>query len=727
MPDVKIQFSAETQKARANLNALDSLFERVVKRVDAASTGIFKLATNTERASGKAVAALSKWDAAARRAAESSSKVGTGLKLTNKGGSGGAFAGAISGGGGGGAFGQIGALAGKLGPLGIAGAGAFAAGAALGVLEGAGKVIANYKEQDEALKLLKGTVTDVGGSYAQTSKDVASLGETLSLGTAEAYKAETAALSLAAALGKSADTAKYAVADAADALAGMGKSASEIPSLLGKVKSGGDIFEDIGRTDIGGKKVNSNDQLYKAYAESVLNVRRELTELEKVEARRFALTSAATENAGAYEKSLKTVSTQASLLGQKIEDGFAAFLDAADHSTLLTGALEGLNVAFDMLANTGISALGGGLADALILANPLLLVLTQIADLKDQIAGVTPADRAAQAAAKKQNEIDQAVEREKRRHARELDIKNRMDRLVTSDIAWNVGLADRQGRYAQRDPFVSAPRGARLIGGADQSRESMLEALADDPTTDPAIRAAIAARKSKLDAGKYGLAAAARSNISGAQGIYGNILSTKMELARLGLAPEKPGQDGRYGSQEVTDERGISTRFAKGRYGQVTDQILFRGEAAETISADKQFDEIIKSSEELSGYFDKVIANAPTDVRGQLASEAELARLSGLKAQLGNLDASKLDAGRLAQLKTVMEDYQKAQTEQLVRQLELQIQMAKDLERLRRKLVDEDTDIAAVTRITLEDRTTATVKVVQPTVINNGNGLSNIY
>lgn len=723
MPDVNIKFGAETKKALSDMKAVDAMFERVQKRVDAASKGIIGFAAKTEAASGKAVAALQKWDAAARRAAESSSKTGSGLSLTNRGGSGGRFSDVLGGGGGkGGGLGAIGGLATKLGtPFGLATAGAFAAGGAFGVLEGAGRIIENYNQQEEAAKLLKGAVTDLGGSYSQTAKDVEVLGSTLALGTAESYKAETAALSLAAALGKTAETAKASAIDAAHALAGMGKDAKEIPGLLGKIESGGDIFGDIGRTNIGGTDVRSNDALYKAYAENILNVRRELTELEKVEARRFALTAAASESSGQYEKSLKTVSKQADLLGQKMEDMFAGFVEGFDKSTMLTGALEGLNDALGLLGKEGFVALGGGIANAIVMATPLLTVLKSIRDLSDEFAGVTPADRAAQDEAKKQNEIDRARYLEKQRHQQALDLKNRLNGLVTSDLAYGVNIGDRQGKYDKRDPFLSA-RPSRLIGGANQSREGMLELLADDPSVDPQIRAAAAARKSKLDAAKYGLASSVRSNISGAQGIYGNILSTRLEMERLKLAPAVEGQVGRYGAQDITDERGLTTRFARGRYGQRTDQILHQGAAAETLTADKQFDEVMKADAELRAHLDKLVAGAPSDLTGQLSSEANLARLAGLKGQLGGLDASKLDAGRLEQLKGVLEEYQKTQAEQLVKQLELQIQMAKDLERLRIKLVNEDPELAPITRLIIEDKTAAAVKVVQPVIRETADG-----
>lgn len=277
-------------------------------------------------------------------------------------------------GGGGGRGGQF--LSGAAGAL--PGGGALSGGAAgVGAAVGAFAVGAAYTGYNEARaqaaaeSYLQNAVKQTGQAYATQAAEVAKLRRELGLTTAQATELQAASLRFTATIGKPGDAGRLARA-LANSLAASGRSTSEIPDRLRQLQTGQDeLFDVLGPVKIGKTSAGSPEAIYKAYAREILNVNRELSDLEKTQARYYAVLQAGEAAQGAAAERMQTSAGQIDKLTNAFKDltgSIVTAIGATEGFKTVTGAAGNIAEWAGRGANSrivagafGISGVGEGL------------------------------------------------------------------------------------------------------------------------------------------------------------------------------------------------------------------------------------------------------------------------------------------------------------------------------------------------------------------------------
>ena len=229
---------------------------------------------------------------------------------------------------------------------------ASAAGIGAAVSSFASTAYQDYRSQAQAESFLASAVKQTAQSYAAQASEVAKLRKELGLTQAQALQLQAQSLRFTGTIGRPQDAGRLSRA-LANALAASGRSPDEIPNRLQQLSTGQDeLFDVLGPVKIGKSFASSPEGIYRAYAKEILNVKRELTDLEKTQARYFAVLQAGESNMGAVEKRLSTTAGQVELLTGRVRDLGAAWVKAWAESRGGKQAVKG--------ANAAIGALGGG-------------------------------------------------------------------------------------------------------------------------------------------------------------------------------------------------------------------------------------------------------------------------------------------------------------------------------------------------------------------------------
>lgn len=231
-----------------------------------------------------------------------------------------------------------------------AGAGAAGVGIAAGAvaLSYASTAYSEYRSQAQAETYLANAARQTGQAYAAQADEVAKLRRELGLTTAQALELRAATLRFTGIIGKPGEANKLATS-LANALAASGGSTSEIPDRLRQLSTGQDeLFDVLGPVKIGGIYAGSPETIYKAYAREILNVNRELTDLEKTQARYYAVLQAGAAAEGAAAERMKTSAGRIEVLTNRWSDLAGAIGRAVLESPPAMGLLAG----GELLANS---------------------------------------------------------------------------------------------------------------------------------------------------------------------------------------------------------------------------------------------------------------------------------------------------------------------------------------------------------------------------------------
>lgn len=232
----------------------------------------------------------------------------------------------------------------------LPGGGALSGGAAgVGAAVGAFAVGAAYtgyneaRAQASAESYLANAVKQTGQSYAYQAGEVAKLRRELGLTTAQATELQAASLRFTSTIGKPGDAGKLARA-LANSLAASGRSTSEIPDRLRQLQTGQDeLFDVLGPVKIGKTTAGSPEAIYKAYAREILNVNRELSDLEKTQARYYAVLQAGEAAQGAAADRMSTSAGQIDKLTNAFKDltgNIMTAVAATEEFKIITGGLN---------------------------------------------------------------------------------------------------------------------------------------------------------------------------------------------------------------------------------------------------------------------------------------------------------------------------------------------------------------------------------------------------
>lgn len=243
---------------------------------------------------------------------------------------------------------QFGAATGRgytSGPGGLSAEGRLLVGGAVGAI-GAAASYAAYtgyseaREQAAAESYLQNAVRQTGQAYAVQAAEVAKLRRELGLTTAQATELQAASLRFTGTIGRPGDAGKLARA-LANSLAASGRSTSEIPDRLRQLQTGQDeLFDVLGPVKIGKQFAGSPSAIYKAYAEEILHVKRELSDLEKTQARYYAVLQAGAAAEGAAAERMKSNIGQIDVLKNSLSDLTGQLATSAINSDAFTSSLD---------------------------------------------------------------------------------------------------------------------------------------------------------------------------------------------------------------------------------------------------------------------------------------------------------------------------------------------------------------------------------------------------
>lgn len=225
----------------------------------------------------------------------------------------------------------------------LTGAGAAGVGIAAGAaaLSYASTAYSEYRSQAQAETYLANAARQTGQAYAAQADEVAKLRRELGLTTAQALELRAATLKFTGIIGKPGEANKLATS-LANALAASGRSTSEIPDRLRQLSTGQDeLFDVLGPVKIGSTFAGSPETIYKAYAREILNVNRELTDLEKTQARYYAVLQAGAAAEGAAAERMATSAGRIEVLTNRWSDLAGAIGRAVLESRTAKGILAG--------------------------------------------------------------------------------------------------------------------------------------------------------------------------------------------------------------------------------------------------------------------------------------------------------------------------------------------------------------------------------------------------
>lgn len=340
--EVSIKVSTDSRKAAQDFDHLRSSIKLLDAEARRLGTGFTAGASQAETALGRLQTRMARLRTEIHQTQAASRNLGGGS------GRGAAFASGF-----GGALPGGGALGGGAAGIGAA-AGAFVVGAAY----------TGYNEaraQAQAESFLANAAKQTGQAYAAQASEVAKLRRELGLTTAQATELHAASLRFTGTIGRPQDAGRLSRA-LANSLAASGRSSSEIPDRLRQLQTGQDeLFDVIGPVKIGGTFAGSPEAIYKAYAREILNVKRELTDLEKTQARYYAVLQAGEASVGAAAERMS------SSVGQ-IDKLTNAFKDLTGSIITAIGASEGFKTVAGAAGSVADAAGGSGATRQRILA-----------------------------------------------------------------------------------------------------------------------------------------------------------------------------------------------------------------------------------------------------------------------------------------------------------------------------------------------------------------------
>jgi hypothetical protein len=234
---------------------------------------------------------------------------------------------------------------GGLGGLGGYIAGGIAAGVtnyALGALSsGVSTGFNQLLEESRSAGLLGFTAGRTGYSAAGQFASADALRSQFGLTRAQSFALQAQTLRFTNTIGQGQNAGRLGGA-LANALAASGRSTSEIPIRLQQLQTGQDeLFDVLGPVKIGSTYAGSPEQIYKAYAREILGVKRELTDLEKQQARYYAVLQAGDAAHGAAEARLKSLAGSYELLSNRVTDLLSKLAGGTFDTPTGRGALGG--------------------------------------------------------------------------------------------------------------------------------------------------------------------------------------------------------------------------------------------------------------------------------------------------------------------------------------------------------------------------------------------------
>lgn len=312
--EVSIKIGTDARKAASDFDALRNSIKLLDNEARRLGTGFTAGASQAESAMGRLQTRIARLRTEIQQTQAASRNLGGG-------GRGASFlsgaAGALPGGG---------ALSG-----GAAGVGAAFGAAAVGF------AYTGYQEardQAQAQSYLANSAKQTGQAFALQADEAAKLRRELGLTTAQATQLQAASLRFTSIIGKPQEAGRLARA-LANSLAASGRSTDEIPERLRQLATGQDeLFDVLGPVKIGKTFAGSPEAIYKAYAREILNVNRELTDLEKTQARYYAVLQAGEASVGAAAERMSTSAGQIDKLTN-------SFKDLAGSIVTAIGATEG--------------------------------------------------------------------------------------------------------------------------------------------------------------------------------------------------------------------------------------------------------------------------------------------------------------------------------------------------------------------------------------------------
>jgi hypothetical protein len=248
-----------------------------------------------------------------------------------------------------------GGLGGRLGGLGgyaVAGLAGAAAGAVAGALSsGVSTGFSQLLEESRASGLLGFTAGRTGYSAAGQFASADALRSQFGLTRAQSFALQSQTLRFTNTIGQGQNAGRLGGA-LANALAASGRSTSEIPIRLQQLQTGQDeLFDVLGPVKIGSSVAGSPEQIYKAYAREILGVKRELTDLEKQQARYYAVLQAGDAAHGAAEARLKSLAGSYELLSNRVTDLLSKLAGRTFDTPTGRGALGGAARAVEDFSN----------------------------------------------------------------------------------------------------------------------------------------------------------------------------------------------------------------------------------------------------------------------------------------------------------------------------------------------------------------------------------------
>ncbi len=196
------------------------------------------------------------------------------------------------------------------------------------------------REQARAQAYLANAAKQTGQAFAVQAAEAAKLRRELGLTTAQATQLQAASLRFTGTIGRPQEAAKLTRA-LANALAAAGRGTDEIPDSLRQLATGQDeLFDKLGPVKIGKTYAGSPETIYRAYAKEILNVKRELTDLEKTQARYYAVLQAGAAAEGAAAERMKSNIGQIDALKNSLSDLAGQLATSAINSETFTDGLS---------------------------------------------------------------------------------------------------------------------------------------------------------------------------------------------------------------------------------------------------------------------------------------------------------------------------------------------------------------------------------------------------
>lgn len=281
--EVSVKVSTDAKSAVADFRRLLDGIHATETAARRAASGIDAMATSAGRVAARAAQARREIEQMTRASRAPQFGAATGRGFYGAGGGAGAFAGI------GGAFAGIGSAVGVVGVTALAASSYSAA-----------------RDEAQAQSFLASAARQTGQAYAQQAAEVDKLRRSLGLTTAQAMELRAATLRFTGTIGRPQEASLLATR-LADALAASGRPTSEIPDRLRQLATGQDeLFDVLGPVKIGTTFAGSPETIYKAYAKEILHVKRELTDLEKTQARYYAVLQAGEASVGAASARMAT-------------------------------------------------------------------------------------------------------------------------------------------------------------------------------------------------------------------------------------------------------------------------------------------------------------------------------------------------------------------------------------------------------------------------------------